>query len=90
MEPIQFKEQNIIYAKDQPGYRALPAHRVAGDISGTVICCWQLTEEEITRVVETGLIWHSIITFGHPLQPQLLSTESPFVFDTREENEKDT
>ena len=90
MEPIQFKEQNIIYAENQSDYMPLPAHRVAGDSSGTVICCWRLTEEERKQVAETGLIWHSIITFGHPLQPQLLATESPFVFDTREENEKDT
>ena len=79
MQPIKFKEQNIIYAENQSDYIALPAHRVEGDTSGTVICCWQLTDEEIKRVVETGVIWHSILTFGHPLQPQYLSTETPFI-----------
>ena len=79
MKPVQFKEQNIIYAENQSDYMPLPAHRVEGDTSGTVICCWQLTEEEIKHVVETGVIWHSILTFSRPLQPQHLSTDSPFI-----------
>ena len=88
MKPIQFKEQNIIYSKDDPNYMQLPAHRVEGDPSGTVICCWQLTEEELKRVMETGVIWQSIATFNAPLQPQFLATESPFIYEA--DNEKDT
>ena len=87
MKPIQFKEQNIVYSKDDPNYMPLPAHRVEGDPSGTVICCWQLTEEERKQVAETGVLWHSIMTFGHPLQPQYLATENPFI---RGYDEKDS
>ena len=88
MEPIPFKEHNVIYAENQSDYKALPAHRVQGDPAVTVICCWQLTEEEIEQVKKTGVIWHSIATFNNPLQPQHLSTESPFI--TGYDNEKDT
>lgn len=79
MKPIQFKEQNIIYAEHQDQYQSIPAHKVEGEPTGAVICCWQLTEEERKQVAKTGLIWHSTMTFNSPLQPHLLSVESPFV-----------
>ena len=85
MKPIEFKEQNIIYAENQDEYQSMPAHRVDGDPSGTVICCWQLTEEERKQVAETGLLWCSTMTFNSPLQPHLLSAESPFITGYEEE-----
>ena len=78
MKPIKFKQVNVTIAKDQPQYQPIPAHR-ADDDSGSVIFCWQLTDEEKQRVMETGVIWHSAMTFGHAFQPQLLSTECPFI-----------
>ena len=78
MKPTDFEEQNAVLAKNQPQYRPLPVH-VVGDPSGTVISRWELTDEEKQQILETGVIWCSAMTFGHPLQPQLLSTEKPFV-----------
>ena len=86
MKPIKFKQQNVTIAKDQPQYQPIPAHH-ADDDCGSVIFCWQLTDEEKQRVMETGVIWHSSMTFGSPFQPQLLSTECPF---TEVNDEKDT
>lgn len=86
MDIIEFDQQNIVYAKDQPEYRPMPAHRVEGDPNGTVICCWKLTEEEKKQIMETGVIWHSMMTFNAPLQPQLLTTESPFIEVSDEKN----
>ena len=74
MDLIEFPEQTVVIAKDQPEYQPLQAH-VAVD--GTVTCCWQLTESERQEVLRTGLIWHQVHTFGHPLQPQLLMVEKP-------------
>lgn len=79
MEIIKFKEQNIVYAKDQPEYDSMPAYRDPHDPKGTVICCWKLTEEDIQKIIETGVIWHSMLTFHDPLQPQLLSVDTPFI-----------
>lgn len=79
MKPIEFKQQNVIIAKNQPQYEPVPAHYVEGDSSGTVIFCWQLTNDEKRQIMETGVIWHSTMTFGQPFQPQLLSTECPFI-----------
>jgi hypothetical protein len=78
MDITEFPEQTVVYAKDQPEYRNLPAH-VVGDKEGTIICCWKLSEEEKQKVLETGEIWHSILTFNQPLQPQLLSVDKPFM-----------
>ncbi len=79
MEIIEFEEQNIVYAEDQPEYLPMPAYRDPHDVKGTVICCWKLTEEEKKKVMETGVIWQSMLTFHDTLQPQLLSVDTPFI-----------
>lgn len=76
MDIVEFPEQTVIYAKDQPQYRPLPAHQV-GDADGSIICCWRLTWRERLAVLFTGTIWHRILTFHGPLQPQLLTVEKP-------------
>lgn len=40
---------------------------------GEVLTRWRLTEEEKARVLATGDVWLSIMTFGHPLQPSYVS-----------------
>lgn len=66
MKPVEFEGQNVVYAKDQPEYNPLPAHR---DSDGTVTTCWELTPEELEEVYKTGKIWLSQMTFNRPLQP---------------------
>jgi len=75
MKPIEFPEQNCVYAKDQPEYLPLPVHKTE---DGTVISCWALTWRERLRVLLTGKMWWSVLTFNHPLQPQLPQVDSPF------------
>ena len=70
MKPIEFKEQNCIYAKNQPEYLPLPVYKT-GD--GTVKSCWKLSFHERLKVLLTGKIWLMVMTFNHPLQPSLLS-----------------
>ena len=71
MKPIEFNEQNTIYAKDQPQYTPLPALKNA---EGDVIMCFELSDEEIKEIVETKKIWLGMKTFNNPLQPIFLST----------------
>lgn len=73
-ELIEFPEQTCVYAKDQPQYRPLPAHK-ADD--GTLTFCWRLGWRDRLRVLWSGLLWHQVLTFNHPLQPQLLLTQKP-------------
>lgn len=76
MDIISFPEQTTVFAENQPEYRPLPAHHF-GDESGTIACCWSLTWRERLRVLLSGKIWHQVLTFHQPLQPQLLTVEKP-------------
>lgn len=76
MNLIEFPEVTTVYGKNQSQYRPLPAY-VSQDNEGTLVCCWQLTWRERLRLLCTGKVWHSILTFHKLLQPQLLSVEKP-------------
>lgn len=75
MKPTEFAEQNCVYAKDQPEYLPLPAHKTE---DGRVISSWKLTFRERFQVLFFGRVWLSQMTFHDPLQPQLPSIQSPF------------
>lgn len=77
MTMTEFPEQTVVYAKDQPEYNPLPAHRFADDPAGRIACCWKLDWRERLAVLFSGEIWHQILTFNQPLQPQLLTVEKP-------------
>lgn len=72
MIPIKFKGSNVVFAENQPEYQPLPA-LVVGD--GSVITCWELTDEEIENIIETKVIWLKQLTFNKPLQPVMLTTD---------------
>lgn len=74
---VEFPEQNIIYAKDQPQYQPLPAYRALHDPEGRVVCCWRLTWVDRLRVLCTGVVWHQVLTFNQSLQPQLVGATKP-------------
>ncbi len=75
MKLVEFPEQTVVLAKDHPEYLPFPAWTDGT----TVIGLWKLTWRERLAIAFRGKIWHSIMTFGRPLQPQLLMTEYPFV-----------
>lgn len=75
MKPIEFPEQNCVFAKDQPEYLPLPAYR---SDSGEVISCWRLTWKEVLRFLLTRKIWLRQLTFNDKLQPQSPSIQYPF------------
>lgn len=66
MKPIEFHEQNVVYAKDQPEYTPLPGHK---NQDGDLVTCWELSDEEIKFIVETKQLWLKVKTFNQPLQP---------------------
>lgn len=66
MKPIEFNEQNCVYAKDQPEYTPLPVFK---NEEGDVISCWELSDDEIKQIVESKKLWISVKTFNKPLQP---------------------
>lgn len=80
MKPLEFKEQNCVYAKDQPEYIPLPAHKVA-DQKGEVIFCMGLTWKERIKLLITGKLWCSLLTFNKPLTPSFFSVNKKHFFN---------
>ena len=74
MRPSEFKQCNGIYAENQPQYLPLPVHRVKAK-EGEVISCWLCDFTERLKILFTGRIYLSCLTFNNPLQPQLPSTK---------------
>jgi hypothetical protein len=81
MKPLEFPEQNIVYAKDQPEYIPLPGHKVA-DERGEFIFCMGLTFRERLRLLFTGKLWCSLLTFNKPLTPSFFSTKKADLFQS--------
>lgn len=78
MKPIHFKGANCNYAESQEEYLTLPAYKHE-DEDGTVSSCWKLTRRERLKVLFTGKIYLSLLSFGKPLTPQLLRVDSPII-----------
>jgi hypothetical protein len=74
MEPIKFDGFNVVYAEEQPEYLPMPVHKAR---DGTLTVCWKLSFMERVKVIFTGKIWQKIMTFNSPLQPQLMTCDSP-------------
>ena len=72
MKPVEFPEQNVVYAEDQPEYLPLPALNTKNE-HGEVISCWQLSFKERLRILFTGRLWVSLWCFGKPLTPSLFT-----------------
>lgn len=77
MEPIEFKESNVVFAENQDEYKSLPAYR---DNNGVVVTCWKLSDEEIKMINETGRIYLETLTFNKPLQPVMLTANIKEIF----------
>jgi hypothetical protein len=83
MKPIEFKEQNVVFAEDQPEYLPLPAHKVDSP-QGEVICCWEMSIIERIKVLFTGKVWLCLLSFNRPLTPNLLTVNKEDLFDKEE------
>jgi hypothetical protein len=83
MKPTEFKQQNITYAKDQPEYQPLPAFKDPNDPKGEVTSCWKMNFWERIRVLFTGRIWVSLLSFNDPLTPSFLTTKRSDIIITK-------
>ena len=75
MRPIEFPEQTMVWAKDQPPYLPLPAYVNERE----TITAWTLSWRERLRVLWTGRLWLRQMNYGKPLQPQTPTTVCPFL-----------
>lgn len=76
MKPILFKEADILFGKDQPKYKPLPAYRCD---DGEVISCWGVGWFERLQVLFTGRVWVSVLSGGGPIQPIALHAVNPLI-----------
>lgn len=77
MNLIKFPEHTATIAESQPQYLPMPVYRFKNDEQGRIACCWKLTWRERFKLLLTGCLWHQILTFGKPLQPQMLTVAKP-------------
>ena len=74
MKPIDFKERNIIFAKDQSEYQSLPAYKNKNEgNSGEVVSCWSLSFRERIKVLFSGKLYVSLMTFNKTLNPTYIT-----------------
>lgn len=77
MNPVKFAGANVVFAKDQPEYLPLPAYVDATDQYGRTITCWKMSWWERLKAAATGRVYLTLMTFGRPIQPQILSVDYP-------------
>lgn len=75
MEVTEFNECNVVYGKNQPEYTPLPAYK--SEETGIVVSCWKMTWKERLTVLVTGRVYLQLLTFGKPIQPQIISVNNP-------------
>ena len=76
MKPIEFPEQTVVFAENQPPFEPLPAYRSP---DGQVISCWRPTFWERIRLLFIGKLWVSAMTFNRPPQGLCLQVKYPFL-----------
>lgn len=79
MKPVEFKHQNIVFAKDQPEYQPLPALKIDSP-TGEVISCWKLSFKERVKIIFTGRVWLSLMSFNKPLTPSFMAVNRKEIY----------
>lgn len=74
MKPIKTKHTNVVYGKNQEEYQQLPAFK---NKEGTVVTCWELSDEALKSINETRRIYLIQHTFNQALQPIRLDVDDP-------------
>ena len=77
MIPIEFKEHNKVYSKNQEPYLPLPVYEDE-EQGGRVFHCWKLSFKERIQIFLFGKLWINVLNFGQKLQPIKPMAESPF------------
>ena len=74
MKSVPFAGATIEIGKGQPQHNVIHAMPIPGP-EGEIICCFELSDEELKQIIETKKIYYARWTFGHPLQPMRLFTD---------------
>lgn len=74
MKSIKFPGCILEIGKGQEQYNTLHAMPQYGT-EGEVVMCFEMTDEEVARIVETKKIWYFRWTFNQPFQPMRITTD---------------
>ena len=67
MKAIDFPEANHKFGEHQEEFETIPVLVVPRH--GTILYCFELTEEDKAEIAKTGVIWFSQMTQNQPMQP---------------------
>jgi hypothetical protein len=98
MKFVEFPQVTSILAKNQPEYTPIPVHckkkigvftasngeKFNKEFVNAMICCLELTDEQIAELVKTKRIWYQQLLFGNNFQPMFLSTKDPFIEENKQ------
>lgn len=87
MKPIEFKEQSVIVAKDQPEYLPLPAYIDPNHPQGEVVFCMGLSIKERIKLLFTGKLWCALLCFHKPVTPSFFSVNKSDVISPSNERQ---
>ncbi len=87
MKAVKFKHQNVVFAKDQPEYLPLPALKIDSP-TGEVISCWKLSFKERVKIIFTGRVWLSLMSFNRPLTPSFMSVDRKKIYSHPDDEKK--
>lgn len=79
MKAIKFKHCNITYAENQPQYNPLPGLKLDTK-EGEFIACYKMNFWERLKVLFTGKVWVSFMTFNNPLTPHFITVNRKDVY----------
>lgn len=85
MKSIDFPQANVAIAKEQTEYNTLYAMGNNTHESTPMIVEFELTDEEIEKIVKNRKVWYSQATFGRMFQPMSIHVDKPFT-DPFEDN----
>jgi len=68
MQPTTFKEANLTLAKNQPKYKQLPVYYDPHN-QGIMIYCYRLSWKERFKLLLSGKLWASQLTFNNGFNP---------------------
>jgi hypothetical protein len=90
MKSVKPKLCNVHLGENQEEYNTLYSFRKHYNPECEVVCKFELTDEEIAKIVETKTIYYSQLTFGNKFQPMVLTPFEEEVYAPEELQYYDT
>jgi len=86
MKAKQFKEANVVFAKEDPVYGPIPAYMDMSPAgSKDVVLCYGLSFMERLLVLVTGKVWVTFTTYDGNLNPIWLTTVKKQLLTSRKQ-----